>query len=234
MTAAGLIDGVDMTDTQDIGMTTVDLTTAEVGLKVILTDKLVRQENEDMFRVVGRQMGDAMARKKDTDVIGLFAGFTGFTAGTAGAQLTLQNLSGTIDIAKRNKFPNPVYFVHHPSALFRVSLNSAIIPSLTQGLLPQELDADLLRDFYKFVVQQVTVFEDGNITIDSSDDGVGALFSKNSAAFVDSVGYEGRQQRDESLRATEQIVLADYGVFELDDSYGVAATFDCSAPSTTS
>ncbi len=41
MTAANLVDGVDITDSQDIGMTTTDLTTGEVGLKVILTDKLV-------------------------------------------------------------------------------------------------------------------------------------------------------------------------------------------------
>ena len=67
MSAAGLTDGIDMTDSEDIGMTTTSLTTSEVGLKVILTDKLVRQENEDVMKMVGRQMGDAVARKKDTD-----------------------------------------------------------------------------------------------------------------------------------------------------------------------
>jgi hypothetical protein len=231
-TAADLTDGVDMVDTQDIGMTTTSLTTAEVGLKVILTDKLVRQENEDMFRVVGRQMGDAMARKKDTDLIGLFSAFNGGTSlGAAGAALTLQNLTACIDFAKRNKFPAPVFIVQHPSAIFDVSLNSTIIPSLTQGL-PNGLDEKLLKDFYKFMVNQVAVFEDGNITIDSSDDAIGAIFSRNAACYIEQVGYDGRQQRDESLRGTEQIVLADYGVFELDDGYGAPMTYDAAQQTT--
>ena len=231
-TASDLTDGVDMVDTQDIGMTTTTLTTAEVGLKTILTDKLVRQENEDMFRVIGRQMGDAMARKKDTDIIALFTAFNGGTSlGGAGASLTIQNITGCIDFAKRNKFPAPVYIVQHPSALFDVTLNSTIIPSLTQGL-PNGLDESLLRDFYKFMINQVAVFEDGNIAIDGSDDAIGALFSKNAACYVEQVGYDGRQQRDESLRATEQIVLADYGVFELDDGYGAPMTYDAAQNTT--
>ncbi len=229
-TASDLTDGVDMVDTQDIGMTTTSLTTAEVGLKAILTDKLVRQENEDMFRVIGRQMGDAMARKKDTDLIALFTAFNGGTElGLSGAALTLENLTACIDHAKANKFPAPVYVVHHPSALFRVSLNSTIIPSLTHGL-PNGLDEALLRDFYKFIVNQVAVFEDGNITSGVASEG--AIFSKNAAAYLESVGYDGRQQRDESLRATEQIVLADYGVFELDDGYGAPMMYTSVAPST--
>ena len=42
MTVSDLTDGVDITDDEEIGMTTVDLTASEVGAKVILTDKLVR------------------------------------------------------------------------------------------------------------------------------------------------------------------------------------------------
>lgn len=41
MTASALTDGIDMTDSEDIGLSTVELTTSEVGLKVILTDKMV-------------------------------------------------------------------------------------------------------------------------------------------------------------------------------------------------
>ena len=63
MTANALVDGVDMVDSEDIGMTTVDLTTAEVGLKVILSDKLTMQANDVVLRMVGKQMGDGMGRK---------------------------------------------------------------------------------------------------------------------------------------------------------------------------
>ena len=72
MDAEDLVEGVDMVDSEDIDVSTVTATTAEVGLKVIITDTLVQQNNEDVFRIIGRQMGDAMARKKDTDIIALF------------------------------------------------------------------------------------------------------------------------------------------------------------------
>src|SRR3990172_7009927 len=89
-TAAALTDGEDMVTSQDIGMTTTDLTTSEVGMKVILTDKLVRQEANDVWVDVGQQIGDGMARKKDRDIIALFSALNGGT--TLGADNNTANL----------------------------------------------------------------------------------------------------------------------------------------------
>ena len=63
MTMSDLVDGQDIIDEEEIGMTTVDLTAAEVGAKVVLTDKLVRQSVSNVFQMVGRQLGEGMARK---------------------------------------------------------------------------------------------------------------------------------------------------------------------------
>ena len=92
MDAEDLVEGVDMVDSEDIDVSTVTATTAEVGLKVIITDTLVQQNNEDVFRIIGRQMGDAMARKKDTDIIALFGSLNGGTklgADGAGESISL-------------------------------------------------------------------------------------------------------------------------------------------------
>lgn len=230
MTASDLTDGVDLVASEDIGMTTSTLTTSEVGLKVILTDKLVRQQNEDMFKVVGRQMGDAMARKKDTDLIALFSAFNGGTTlGASSASLTLQNLGACIAFAKANKFPTPVSVVHHPNAVYRTVLNATLIPSLTNPI-PNGFSEDLLRDFYKFVLNQVAVFEDGNIT--SGVASVGAIFSMSAAVCLEQVGFNTERERDASLRGTELVVTSDYGVFELDDGYGAPMTYTSSDPST--
>lgn len=239
MTASALVDGVDMVDSEDVGMTTTDLTTSEVGLKVILTDKLVRQENEDMWRIVGRQMGDAMARKKDRDLIALFSALNGGTTfGVAAAALSLNNISACIARAKANKFPAPVSIIHHPNAIFDVVTSATLAGAqlMTAGAgvqaIPHGFSEDLLSDFYKFMINQVTVFEDGNIDADASDDGIGAIFSKDALAYVESVGFSTERERDASLRATELVVTADYGVFELDDTHGAPMTYDILAPST--
>jgi hypothetical protein len=239
MTANTLTDGVDLTQSDDIQMTSVSLTTSEVGLKVILTDKLVRQENEDVFRIVGRQMGDAMARKKDTDLLGLFSGFS-VDLGAAGRGFELSNVAATIGRAKADKVPSPMYIVHHPWAVFGIMQSTtlgrgqdeALGVATTSAGFPADLSQEFLKDFYKFTLNRVPVFEDGNITVDGSNDAVGGLFAKESLVLVESVGFNTERERDASLRATELVVTADYGVFELDDAYGYALTFQAAAIAT--
>ena len=78
----------------------------------------------------------------------------------------------------------------------------------------------------------VPIFEDGNLSVDSSDDAVGVIADKSALAVLKSVDTRTERQRDASLRATELVMTADYGVFELDDSRGAPLTYDASAPAT--
>jgi len=232
MTAKDLVDGVDLVDTADIGMTTLDLTTAEVGLKVILTDKLVRQENEDPFKIVGRQMGDAMGRKKNRDTIALYAALNGAT--TLGADdklLTMQNLQACISWATSNKLPAPVYIVHHPNAVAQCANDAA--KAFGTYPMPVGLSAERLGNFYRVTVNGVAVFQTGDIDkIGAVDSGYGAIFSKAAMCVVESLGFTTKRQEDISLRATEVVVLADYGLFELDDLYGAPMRYEIGALST--
>ncbi len=104
MTAEDLTEGQDMIDSEDIDVSTVTATTAEVGLKVIITDTLLQQNNEDVFKIIGRQMGDAMARKKDTDIIALFPSLNGGTAIGGGKSLFKPAKgAGVVSNAKKGK-----------------------------------------------------------------------------------------------------------------------------------
>ena len=64
MQVSDLTDGVDITDDEEIGMTTVDLTASEVGAKVILTDKLVREQQNNVFTIIGKQLAMLWLGKK--------------------------------------------------------------------------------------------------------------------------------------------------------------------------
>ena len=239
MTAIGLTDGIDLSATEDIGMTTTSLTTSEVGLKVILTDKLVRQENEDVFRIVGRQMGDAMARKADKDLLGLFSGFS-TELGATTRDLELGNLAVCAGYPEANKFPMPVSIVAHPWSIFQVMSSvtlgiaggTAKGGAITPASFPADFSQERLKDFYKFSINGIPVWQDGNITVDGNNDGQGAVFSKESLVFVESVGFNTERERDASLRATELVVTSDYGVFELDDLYGAGMLFQADTPAT--
>ena len=233
MSMSDLQDGIDIVDEEEIGMTTVDLTASEVGAKVILTDKLVRQAADNVMSIVGRQLGDGMARKKDTDVHALYSGLNGGTTlGAAGATMSLANVAGAIAYTKANKFGSQTYILQHPNAVFDIA-NTAVTAS-TPYPVPNGWADDLLGNFWSGLrpLNGVPIFEDGNLTVDSSDDVVGVIADKSALAVLKSVDTRTERQRDASLRATELVMTADYGVFELDDSRGAPLTFDAAAPST--
>jgi HK97 family phage major capsid protein len=124
MSAEDLSEGQDMIDSEDLDVSTITATTAEVGLKVIVTDTLLRQNNEDVYKIIGKQMGDAMARKKDTDIIALFPTLNGGTVlGANDKNLNLANASAIIANAKADRFGSDVFVVHHPNALWKHVVN---------------------------------------------------------------------------------------------------------------
>ncbi|KKL95532.1 hypothetical protein LCGC14_1853660 [marine sediment metagenome] len=234
-TATAVGDGVDITDEQDIGMTITTMTTSEVGLKIILTDKLVTQMQEDTMKIVGRQAGDAMARKKDNDLTALFSSLNGGTdLGGTGVDMEVGNFAVLINFLRVNAVPKPWYIVQHPGAMtgFAVSTygfaaNSlAGSPAVGGGIGAPGFTEGILKDFYAFSLSGVPVFHDGNITVDSADDARGAVLSKSALAYAESIEYRQETERDASLRANELVWVSDYGVFELDDGYGAGTLFN--------
>jgi hypothetical protein len=234
MTMSDLVDGQDIIDEEEIGMTTVDLTAAEVGAKVVLTDKLVRQSVPNVFQMVGRQLGDGMARKKDTDVQALYTNLNdGTLLGLASKELSAVNLTGCIAFAKANKFGNKLYTVHHPNAVAEFVKSAAVSPSVNYPV-PRGWSEDLLKDFFVGLrpLNGVPLFEAGNIPEDSSGDGIGCIADQGAMATLTSVKMRTERERDASLRGTEVVITADYGVFELDNDRGAGLLYDITAPST--
>ena len=234
MTMSDLVDGQDIIDEEEIGMTTVDLTAAEVGAKVVLTDKLVRQSVPNVFQMVGRQLGDGMARKKDTDVQALYTNLNdGTTLGLAAKELSAVNLTGCIAFAKANKFGSKLYVVHHPNAVAEFVKSAAVTPSATYPV-PHGWAEDLLKDFFVGLrpLNGVPLFEAGNIPEDSSGDGIGCIADQGAMATLTSVKMRTERERDASLRGTEVVITADYGVFELDNDRGAGMLYDITAPVT--
>ena len=237
MTMSDLRDGVDIIDEEDIGMTTVDLTASEVGAKVILTDKLVRQSAPNVMSIIGRQLGEGMARKKDTDVIALYSALNGGSDLSAdGRLMTPANVHAIISQAKANKYGSQVYILHHPNAVAQLSKGAATVATGNAGAIAAGMgeitggwSADLLGNFYSGLrpINNVAIFEDGNISkVSGVDSGIGVIADKTAMAALTSVDTRTERQRDASLRATEVVMTADYGVFELDDTRGAPITFE--------
>jgi len=232
MSMSDLVDGQDIIDEEEIGMTTVDLTAAEVGAKVILTDKLVRQAADNVMTMVGRQLGDGMARKKDNDVTALYSGVS-TDVGASGRDMDIANVAAAVAIAKGSNYGSQLYINHHPFAVFDLAKEAAGTAA-TYPMTPG-WSQDLLGNFWSGIrpIFGVPIFEDGNITRTTVAATVGFIGDKSALAVLKSVDTRTERQRDASLRATELVMTADYGVFELDDSRGAGFTLDSTTPATT-
>jgi len=232
MSMSDLVDGQDIIDEEEIGMTTVDLTAAEVGAKIILTDKLVRQAADNVMSIVGRQLGDGMARKKDNDVTALYSGFS-TDLGASGRDFDIANVAAAVAYAKGSNFGSQIYINHHPFTVFDLAKEAAGTAA-TYPMTPG-WSQDLLGNFWSGIrpIFGVPIFEDGNITRTTAAATVGVIADKSALAVLKSLDTRTERQRDASLRATELVMTSDYGVFELDDSRGAALTLDSTTPATT-
>lgn len=241
---ADLQDGVDMTDEQSIGMTDVDLTATERGAKIVITDKLARQNGTtDVFRIVGRQFGDAGARKQDRDVQALYAGLNGSSAfGAAGQSVTLAKWAAGIagargggasatDSAGGEPF-DPDYSVMHPHQAYEITRTATAIGSGTNMRVNDRREERLLSRFFTINFNGVDLFESKNIFVDSSGDAVGVLAQRDALVGLTSVDWYTERERDASARGTEVNFVSDYGVFELDDRHGAPLLYDSGAPAT--
>lgn len=234
MSMSNLTEGQDIVDEEEIGMTTVSVTPGEVGARIVLTDKLLRQNMAVNFQLVGRQLGDGMKRIKETDLAGLFTSLNGGTNfGAAGAAFSASNVTSVVSVAKTDKMGDNLSIVQHPNSVMRLARDLSTIGSGTIRPLPEGFSERMLGKAFKgYLIWDVPVFETGNITRDSSDDAIGAIMNPDALGMLESMAPSTERERDASLRAWEVVMVADYAAFELDDTRGAGLTYDAADPST--
>jgi hypothetical protein len=235
MTMSQLSDGIDMVDEEELGMSTVSVTTNEFGAKIILTDKLLRENDAVTWQVPGKQLGDAYKRLRETELINLFTSLNGGTNfGAAAAAFSITNVSSVVAIAKTDKMGDDLSIVHHPVSIMRLARDISTQGSGIIRPLPEGYSSRLFSKgaWTGYMVWDVPVFQSGNITRDSSDDAIGAIMDKTALGVLEEKSFGQERQRDASLRATELNAVSDFAAFELDDTLGAGLTYDAVDPST--
>lgn len=243
VTATNLAEGVDMVASETMSDTLVTVTPAEVGCKLIITDKVQRDDNEDVKAAAGRILGNAMETKRDIDLLALF-GSAATTIGGAGA-CTLGQIAASRAILRGNPVatngpaPLPYVCVLHPYvALDIVDVMTPIVPAATVagtvGMQSASLDMqnEVIRTYGIGRLFGMPIIEDGNIatTANSAD---GCIFASGEGgaivlATANEWGVE--PERDASLRATELNIVGEYGVGWYLNRWGVTQHNDATLP----
>lgn len=228
-TAHSLTEGTDMAGTsadQAITTTTKDIAMTESGIMTVLSDMISDQSPQNIIAHLGRVFGGALGSKIDSDLMGLFTGFSTSMGGGAGVELTATHIASVVATLRANAAPtdNGVYYgVFHPYQIAPVK--SALTNTFT-GLTGGELSNAAMRNGYVGNLLGVQIFENSNISIDGSGDAIGAIFSKEALGLAMAHNMKVTSQYQASKRGTDVVATARYGVSELVDTYGVKVTSD--------
>lgn len=215
------------TNEMDIGMTTSSVSTSIVGGKVIITDTLLQDNALDIWTIVGKQVGDAGARRMDRDIIALYSALNGGTTlGAASAVFNVTNVMNVIAHAKTNKFGSGMHVIMHPNPIMRLSKDLTTLG--TGRPIPRGYSEDRLRDFWTgIILGGVPFFETGNIDIDTNNDTIGVIKSKDTLGVLEAASVRRRKARDENIGEGAWILYVThrYTAFERNDTTGAPLTY---------
>ena len=257
-TAYDLTDGVDMVFGQQVTDTQTSFTPGEVGLKVVIPKTTIRRIADTRFlKNVGMMIEYAYDRKEDTDGCTQLASFTNGlgSAGTVASPGHLIAAETQLSLGQSRSdpelVPKPYFGVFHGCSV--VALAGRIMPlattpaggtaygvntgahlgvSTTLGpgnSMTDELLKEGPQKLSKF--GGVEVYIDNHISVDSSDDAINAVFSREGLIYVPEMEPSENQTVDYSARAVEIVYVGSYGWGNFRPGIlGLKMTFDASMP----
>ena len=231
--AVALTEGVDISAPQQLSVTVTSLTASEHGIMTFVSDRLTRQNNEDILAHVGEVQGGALGRLLESDLITLFDGFSN-SIGSAGSFLTYYHVAGAVSYLKTDNNASYGVAPGTPSGVFHPEQIRAFVQEVTgiQGggttgmaaqPIPQGVTAEVISNYFRGneKVFGVPIFQSGVLTRDGSGDSKGAIFVPDAIALAMAHEMEAEEERDASLRGTEMVMVGEWGEAEVADPWGV-------------
>ena len=232
--ASALTEGVDLSSVQQLATNTLQLTPAEHGILVTLSNRLIRRQGDSsVITVAGRQIGSSLRRRMAKDVIALYDGFSKSIV-NAGNAMDITHFRGAVAylLSDNNASIGPAPMPLH--AALHIEQISDIFDQLTdqspRGTTTGLTDS-VLQNWWRGNdrLYGVQIFHGGNITRDSSDDAKGGLFAQKALALVMANEMEITEDEDPSLRAIEYGAFQEWATGERADTHGVEIYSDAAA-----
>ena len=185
LTAQAITESTELDNPQQIADTLLTLTPTVVGIQTRITDRVAARISSNVYAKIGALAQNAIQRKKDED--GITALDSGSSASDPGAGATLT--SGHIASAKYNissnvtePGPPPYRCVLHGFQL--KDLFDELVAGVGSYIGTEGPSARVFSTGFNLPIAGVEVYEDGNITIDSSGDAKGGVFSQQGVILV--------------------------------------------------
>ena len=180
---------------QQYSDTAITITPQMVQLQTFISDKVERTLNSRSLNQMGKLGGEAMMRKKDEDGLTAMDAFPQLGAVNTPVQ-TGDVASARYNITSNTTEPGPMPI----SGVFHGFCIKDFFDELVGGFgtypVPAGSTADVFRGGFNLPIASVAILEDGNITIDGSDDAKNFVFSKMSFVLVSGMTLRTETRRE--------------------------------------
>jgi hypothetical protein len=232
--AQALTEGVDLSSVQQLATNTLQLTPAEHGILVTLSNRLIRRQGDSsVVTVAGRQIGSSLRRRMAKDVIALYDGFSKSIVGASNA-MDITHFRGaaayllTDNNSSFGPAPMPLQAALHIEQISDIIADlSDTAPRGTTTGITEELINRWWRGSDR--LYGIPIFHSGNIERDSGDDAKGAIFSSGALYMVIANDSDVTEEDDNSLRAREYGIFQEWAEGERADPHGVEVFSDAAA-----
>jgi hypothetical protein len=233
LTAMAVTETTELNNPQQVADTLFTITPSMVGIQTVITDRVAARISKNAYAKIGSLAQNAIQRKKDEDGLVVLDGATTSLCG-AGTTLT----SGYVAAASYRISSNatepgnkPIRCVLHGYQL--KDIYDELVAGVGTYVVNEGPTARVFQSKFTLPIAGVEVYEDGNITIDSSDDAKGGVFAQEGIVLV-----QGRAPRIVTLRneklgggATEVIHYDEYAYGERSSGNWVYEIYsDATAP----
>jgi N4-gp56 family major capsid protein len=228
-TAATVTEGDEVSNTA-VSTSGATLTITTAAIRTLVTDLAVQQSASNVVADLGRLFGEAIARKMDSDLTALFAGFSAGKGDYTG-QLTAADIFESVAKLRGAGVPQEgIVCVLHPEIAFdlKKALTTNGNVAFTAGAFGNVAN-EAMQMGYVGQLAGIPVFETANIAYDTNaGDFPGAVFHRDALglAMVGDINIE--TQRRASYLGNDVVASAHYGVGELYDAYGRYLKMDSS------
>ena len=173
----------------------ITITPQMVQILTVITDKTRRNLSKKSLATMGLAPGQAMMRKRDEDGLTAMDGST-TQLGTANTPV----ITGDVTAARYRITSNPTERGPEPiSAVFHGYCMKDFFDELVAGVgtypIPEGSTATIFKGGFNLPIAGVNIHEDGNISIDSSDDAKNFVFSKKAWVLVNGMALRTETER---------------------------------------
>ena len=232
--AQALTEGVDLSSVQQLATNTLQLTPAEHGILVTLSNRLIRRQGDSsVVTVAGRQIGSSLRRRMAKDVISLYDGFSKSIVGaTNGMDITHFRGAAAYLLTDNNSSfgpaPMPLQAALHIEQISDIIADlSDTAPRGTTTGITEELINRWWRGSDR--LYGIPIFHSGNIERDSGNEPKGAFFASGALYMVIANDSDVTEEDDNSLRAREYGIFQEWAEGERADPHGVEVFSDAAA-----